>query len=78
MDSFSLEDEDMGDLFLTQNSSNLDKEEEKEDNENEEFLGLSAMDFSSPCVSLIPQVEKSSHYSDISDDDDMFEMEPER
>ena len=55
---FSLEDDDYGNMFITQESSqyeDLVEKEDKIDNEDGLFLGLSQSDFSSPCVSVLSQ-----------------------
>ena len=64
---FSLED-DYGDMFITQSDRVLNQS----DSEKSEIL-KDPMDFSSPCVSLVSS-QSSMHYSDISDDDDIFEI----
>ena len=63
MDTYSLEEEDMGDMFLTQQP----RESSEKRVESDTFLGLDAADFSSPCVSLIREREACAQYSDISD-----------
>ena len=68
---FSLEDEDYNHMFITQeckNNENSVMEVEESDGELDKFLGVSATDFSSPCVSIVKGVKPV--YSDISDDDD--------
>ena len=69
MDNFSLEDDDYGDMFITQNSKDNIEIVPDDDNSNKElFLGLLKNDFSSPCLSLLKGQSDSSHqYSDISD-----------
>ena len=69
MDTFSLEDDDYGDMFITQSSKDNDEIVPDDDNSNKElFLGLLKIDFSSPCSSLLKDQSDSSHqYSDISD-----------
>ena len=60
MDVFSLEDEEYEHLFITQSSDNSEKNAILED----------PNDFSSPCVSLVPQrANIEARYSDISDDE---------
>ena len=72
LDTFSLEDEDYNELFITQSSSN-DVGMEVQDNDSGEgkFLGLEKDDFSSPMVSLVGA--HGIEYSDISEDE--FEQE---
>ena len=77
MASFSLEDEDMGELFLTQESRNLDKIEDISGGKNEQFLGVNINDFSSPCVSLVRDNNKNLQYSDISEDETGNDMDYE-
>ena len=69
MDTFSLEDDDYGDMFITQSSKDNVEIVPDDDNSNKElFLGLSKNDFSSPCSSLLKGQSDSNHqYSDISD-----------
>ena len=73
---FSLEDDDYGDLFITQQSSNdqniksnLDKSEE----EDGLFLGIETSDFKSPCLSVVSPL-KNAMYSDISDAEDFEDI----
>ena len=64
MDTFSLEDDDANELFITQTPS--------KNNNGVELIGNLAdpMDFSTPCQSLIPAgVPKRMEFSDISDDE---------
>ena len=64
MDLFSLEDDDVRELFITQTPS-VQKV-------GSDLVGLigDESDFSLPCVSLVNQVKNNSaHYSDISDDE---------
>ena len=63
METFSLEDDECHELFITQSGSNKEN--------GDEFGSISAIlgdgsDFSLPCVSIM-----QSQYSDISDDDDL-------
>ena len=68
MENFSLEDDDYGDLFITQSSNdNGGSRLIQESSENDKFLGLNAGDFQSPCTSLVKSHLHSSQYSDISD-----------
>ena len=69
MDTFSLEDDDYGDMFITQSSKDNIEIVPDEDNSNKElFLELPKNDFSSPCSSLLKGQSDSNHqYSDISD-----------
>ena len=67
---FSLEDDDYGDMFITQSggqSDNLCNEVEKSNKESGLFLGLEETNFSTPCVSQFKSVHNPV-YSDISDD----------
>ena len=64
MDTFSLEDDDCPELFITQSASNVNVNDSINQN-NSSILG-DPSDFSSPCVSIL-----SSQYSDISDDEDI-------
>ena len=72
---FSLEEDDVGEMFLTQQC----RETYNEDEQMEEsvgdgsFLGLDPMDFESPNVSLV--ANSKPVYSDISEAED-FETEP--
>ena len=67
MDLFSLEDnDDCNELFITQSSPTNDG------NIPGNGIGITdnPMDFSSPCVSLLPgSGVESAHYSDISEDE---------
>ena len=67
METFSLEDEDYGDLFITQSTNDdIDKESECESG----ILG-DPLNFVSPCASVVNTVNVNTNaYSDISDDDD--------
>ena len=75
-DFFSLEDDEYGDLFITQESNENSVSEVVRNEEEVGVLGVSATDFQSPCHSLF---DKSHgflpHYSDISDDENDFEEE---
>ena len=76
MDVFSLEEEDCGGLFLTQQSSSSQLEGKKdEENEMETtFLGLRSDDFQSPCASLVTKSQAvGGAYSDISEEECEFE-----
>ena len=71
-DLFSLEDEDYNELFIAQQPSRnisdlMDKSVENLDSGVDSFLGLSADDFMSPCVSLASKDKFNPQYSDISD-----------
>ena len=71
MDVFSLEEDDYGDMFITQSSSNSSQVESS--GNKVEILGDGA-DFVRPMCSLVSNVEdKSCKYSDISEDED-FEI----
>ena len=68
---FSLEDDDCNDLFITQEAKsdeNLVNEMAKSDGEYDSFLGVEAMDFASPCVSVVQGLD--SVYPDISEAED--------
>ena len=67
----SLEEEDNGDLFLTQVPSqkscdNLIQSSGGTDGNEGKFLGVVADDFASPCKSLV----RDNDYSDISEEDE--------
>ena len=67
MEVSSLEDEDYGDMFITQSSSRVNVEENDGTNS---ILG-NEMDFASPCALLINRENVTvSQYSDISDVED--------
>ena len=72
LDLFSLEDEDISQLFITQEPKQnvmelLDKSDEEMDMEDSNyFLGVAETDFQSPCRSIFGQAVPI--YSDISDD----------
>ena len=77
-DLFSLEDDDCSQLFITQQPSQniceiMDKSWDNNDSGNETFLGLSADDFNSPCVSLANKSDLQGKYLDISDAEDFCE-----
>ena len=73
MDVFSLKDEDTSGLFNTQESNNNSYLiEEKSDDENCYFLGLSADDFTSPCPLIVSKKVYTPQCSDISDDETAF------
>ena len=76
-EEFSLEDDDYGNIFITQESSSnsdvvfdLDKSGENE----ELFLGVKLTDFKSPNVSQVDTI-RNPMYSDISDDDDLEDFQ---
>ena len=74
---FSLEDEDYGNMFITQESSNSDTLQnfkDKSDDEDEFFLRVKTTDFASPCVSQVMPL-KDLMYSDISDCEDFENFE---
>ena len=74
----SLEDDDYGNLFITQETSNVDnivQNMDKSDDENDSVFGIDAMDFSSPNVSVVKG--HNAMYSDISDVED-FEPNDEK
>ena len=65
MEVFSLEDEDYGDMFITQSSDISNVNSQKS-----EIIG-DPMDFTSPCSSLVTGGNiTGNQYSDISDADD--------
>ena len=68
---FSLEDDDYGDLFITQKSNVVQESIEKDENDDSGlFLGVAELDFKSPCKKLIPMDGlKNAIYSDISEDE---------
>ena len=71
MDTFSLEDDDFGDLFITQSSSNDNGNTLQEEKDGDTFLGLNQSDFQSPCSSVRSNLNVSeTQYSDISDFED--------
>ena len=78
MEVFSLEEEECGGLFLTQQSNINEGDEQEDENSGENgddksFFGLSASDFTSPCVSLVGRnVPNVPQYSDISEGDEDF------
>ena len=69
METFSLEDEDIGNLFITQEpSQNVEKMRINEEEEEDSIFEISGNDFSSPCVSLIRHKENyCPEVSDVSD-----------
>ena len=74
---FSLEeDDDYGNMFITQESSNnsgiIDGGVGESKELNEEFLSVKHDDFTSPCALL---VSNPAHYSDISDDEVFEKMD---
>ena len=75
MELFLLEDNDFGDLFITQSahSSNVvDNNENCEmDIDDNQSLGVNTKDLKSPVMSLVDQNVKSNDYSDISEFEDM-------
>ena len=79
LDLFSLEDDEFSELFITQEPSVNNHEDEDKDQESIEMdnnfqFGKASNDFSSPCVSLVRRnMPELPHYSDISDDENVFE-----
>ena len=71
LDICLLEEDDMGGLFLTQESrSNTKNVGEDMEEEEGTFLGLSQTDFQSPCKSMLAAAGRDSAiYSDISDEE---------
>ena len=68
MDTYSLEDDDFGDLFITQSSTTgSDVVDNKNEEENQLFWGLNPMDMQSPCTSYVSNNVTENDYSDISD-----------
>ena len=75
---FSLEEDAYGDMFITQESSQIGDSLGKEDKVEDEdglFLGLSQSNFSSPCVSFVSQSSNNAMYPDISDAEDFEKNE---
>ena len=72
MELFSLEEDDgYGDLFLTQSSRITNVTDNVDMAEEEDFLGVKVSDFHSPCKSLLEiGLQYSTHYSDISDEEE--------
>ena len=70
-DLYSLEDdEEFGNIFITQepsedNNGDVSNGKGDADGGDGDFLGVNVMDFTSPCSSLLKNVNQ---YSDISDD----------
>ena len=75
MDTFSLEDEDVSGMFITQESTqNVSNLGINEDNEDDSIFGIASDDFSSPCVSLVScNVNYNPEVSDISDGEVEFQ-----
>lgn len=74
MDMFSLEEDDnYHNMFITQTPK--DTHVTSEDNygsfsgENDQILGINALDFQSPFSSLVTNRSNVTHYSDISDEE---------
>ena len=71
MELFSLEDDDFGDMFITQSSSVTNVVENCDnsamDVDESVFLGVNATDLSLLVRSLLDKNVKSNDYSDISD-----------
>ena len=66
MEVFSLEDEDYGELFITQESKeNVEEKPLKMEAEEEKFLGNDPFDFTSPCVSIC---DGESKYKPVCED----------
>ena len=71
MENYSLEDDDFGDMFITQSSNDNGGDSllmEMEESGN--FLGIDRFDFQSPCSTLLRSESDVAHYSDISDFED--------
>ena len=69
---FSLEDDDYGGLFITQESK---EDKVPEINKDNLFLGVEETDFESSCSSLVGNNSLlNCHYSDISDEEMDFEQ----
>ena len=74
---FSLEDDDYGNMFITQetnNSENLVNKLDKSYDEDRVFLGVNESDFAMPCLSIVKPV-LNAMYSDISDDEDIDDFQ---
>ena len=71
METYSLEDDDYRDPFITQTSKddvgNVHNEEEPMEEDNNLFLGVDPGDFNSPMKSLVMAGVGSNDYLDISD-----------
>ena len=73
MDTFSLEDDDAMGLFIIQEAhQSVDNNEENCDGDDGLFLGVDPLDFGAPSKSLVTHGDQP-HYSDISDDDVVFD-----
>ena len=72
MDTFSLEDDDYDDLFITQSSKEDDNSNVTVNGSQENmFSGVKENDFSSPCSSILNgNCDSANAYSDISDYED--------
>ena len=78
MDYYSLEDEDVSDLFITQEAKeNNDESGENVDSNADSFLRIATDDFQSPCVSLFAD-NSNPKYSDISDHENAFSTTQQR
>ena len=68
---YSLEDDDYGDMFITQSSKEYDYSDKSEvvsmEGDENLFLGVNTTDFTSPCKSVLDNGKQDSMYSDISD-----------
>ena len=71
MACFSLEDDDYGDMFITQSCHNSVEDKDELDNameqEDDLFLGVEPTDFDSPMKSIVSEKHDVNAYSDISD-----------
>ena len=72
---FSLEDEHMSEMFITQTpKENLFEYMDTSQSENKSVISGNKFDFASPCASLVNAVKGSGPvYEDISDDDTVFQ-----
>ena len=73
---FSLEDDDYGDMFITQTPRNVENSDVNLDNSSDDvlLLGVEANDFSSQCTSIVKPL-RDPQYSDISDTDDLADFD---
>ena len=74
---FSLEDDDYGDMFITQEaniSQDLAGDFNKSDDEDALFLGVKVSDMGTPCTSIVKPL-KNPMYLDISDDEDLADFQ---
>ena len=72
MDTFSLEEDEFSELFITQESNRSVSNVSEEENADKLFLGVEEDDFGTLSVSIVRSKEVP-HYSDISEDNKDFE-----